>query len=147
MKHCATVRRENTYIINPMNGKSYNRKLGAIGEAIAAKYLEGKRYVVLETNYSKVFGEIDLIAKAPDSTLVFCEVKTMLGNGNGFTPEDQLTVAKLKKTRRISKFFANQHPQFIDDEIGWRIDLIAVMLSRKISGGWKAAIRHYEGVV
>ncbi|MFH1246330.1 MAG: YraN family protein [Candidatus Liptonbacteria bacterium] len=126
--------------------ESHNKKLGHIGEMIAARYLRTKQYVILGSNYRKPFGEIDLIARAPDATLVFCEVKTKLGKSGSFRPEDQLTPAKLKRTQRISKFFANLYPSLINGERGWRIDLIAVILHRGLARNWKATIRHYECV-
>ena len=47
---------------------------GAWGEALAAKYLQKKRYKVLATNYRCRFGEIDLIVQNREY-LVFVEVK------------------------------------------------------------------------
>ena len=47
---------------------------GAWGEALAAKYLQKKRYKIVATNYRSRFGEIDLIV-ADRKFLVFVEVK------------------------------------------------------------------------
>ena len=47
---------------------------GAWGEALAARYLQKKRYKIVATNYRSRFGEIDLIA-ADRKFLVFVEVK------------------------------------------------------------------------
>lgn len=47
---------------------------GAWGEALAAKYLQKKRYKVVATNYHSRFGEIDLIV-SNRKYLVFVEVK------------------------------------------------------------------------
>ncbi len=51
-----------------------NNISGAWGEALAAKYMQKKRYKILATNYRSRFGEIDLIA-ADRKYLVFVEVK------------------------------------------------------------------------
>ena len=47
---------------------------GTWGEALAAKYLQKKRYKVVATNYRSRFGEIDLIVENR-KYLVFVEVK------------------------------------------------------------------------
>ena len=51
------------------------KQLGADGEALVATYLENKGYWVIDRNYKKQFGEIDLIAQK-DDTIAFIEVKT-----------------------------------------------------------------------
>ena len=51
-----------------------NNLAGAWGEAIAAQYLQKKRYRIVATNYRSRFGEIDLIV-CNRHHLVFVEVK------------------------------------------------------------------------
>ena len=51
-----------------------NNLAGAWGEALAAQYLQKKRYKVVATNYRSRFGEIDLIV-SNRKYLVFVEVK------------------------------------------------------------------------
>ena len=50
------------------------RDFGDQGERLAADFLRRKRYRILETNYSRPTGEIDIIARQ-GKTLVFVEVK------------------------------------------------------------------------
>ena len=50
------------------------RDFGDQGERLAADFLRRKRYRILETNYSRPTGEIDIIARQ-GKTLVFIEVK------------------------------------------------------------------------
>ena len=51
-----------------------NNLVGAWGEALAAKYMQKKRYKLITTNYRCRYGEIDLIM-ADKKHLVFVEVK------------------------------------------------------------------------
>lgn len=51
-----------------------SKLLGQWGEALAAAYLEKKRYTVVACNYSCRFGEIDLIV-SNRKYIVFVEVK------------------------------------------------------------------------
>ncbi len=51
------------------------KKIGDIGESIAAVYLKFHGYKIIEKNFSCRFGEIDIIALKGDE-IVFVEVKT-----------------------------------------------------------------------
>lgn len=110
-----------------------NVEIGKTGENIAYEYLKNKGYLILARNYREKWGEIDIIAQAPDSTLVFVEVKTLQieSENSSIAPEDNLTQAKLKKLRRTCDIFANSKYciKFINEKMGWRIDLITVSMS------------------
>ena len=54
---------------------SKNQKKGEVGESVAVKYLQNKGYVILERNYTKKSGEIDIVAQK-GSTVYFIEVKS-----------------------------------------------------------------------
>src|SRR3989304_5596868 len=99
---------------------SYKSEIGALGEGIATRYLEGKQYKTIKTNFRQVFGEIDVITRAPDKTLVFVEVKTLSGYYlPHLNPEDEMTRAKLAKFRKICHFYSSKFPELIDDQAGW----------------------------
>lgn len=125
---------------------------GKVGENLACVYLVKKGYKVLKRNYREKWGEIDIIARAKDRTLVFVEVKALAGGGGvGLSPEDNLTSAKLRKLKRACATFAGKNGDLIDDRRGWRIDLVAVDLnvSRDLSAcpePVEGAIRHYENI-
>ena len=125
-----------------------NINIGKLGESLAFEYLFNKNWKILDRNYRRKSDEIDIIARSDDGTLVFCEVKSFATGEEtaGFArlmPEDNLTAAKLRKISRTCEFFARQHPEVVDEEKGWRIDLLAINIG--ISG--KALdIRHYENI-
>lgn len=75
------------------------RRLGAEYERMAADYLTGQGYRIIERNYRNRFGEIDLIAKDTDGTVVYCEIKYRSGDGAG----DPLEAVDQRKRRRISR--------------------------------------------
>ena len=56
---------------------------GDIGENIAAEYLKGLGYEIMERNYRTELGEIDIIA-AGEGYLIFVEVKTRLNENHGY---------------------------------------------------------------
>lgn len=120
--------------------------VGKAGENAAAEYLIRKKYRIMERNHLRRWGEIDIVAKAGDATLVFVEVKTLsLGAGDctwgNLRPEDNMTSAKIMKTKRAAQAYANAHPKLVTEK-GWRIDMIAVDLC----DGAPLDIRHYENI-
>jgi len=124
-----------------------NRKFqtGQLGEDIACEYLVDKKYKIVERNYRQKWGELDIIAKAPDKTLVFVEVKTLAQNLN-IQPEDNLTKSKLEKLKRTASLYAGHYQNLIDDKRGWRIDLIAITLNHLTKSYKNCDIKHYENI-
>ena len=52
------------------------RYIGKLGEMLIVKHLRNKGYALVESNYRKGYGEIDLIMKK-DGKIYFIEVKTV----------------------------------------------------------------------
>ena len=118
-------------------------EIGKIGEERASECLTNKEYKILLKNYRRKFGEIDIITRSPDRTLVFVEVKAIVISENGvLKPEDNFTTQKYKRVKKMAEFYAAAHPELIDEEVGWRIDLIAIEIS--LNGACE--IRHYENI-
>ena len=51
-------------------------EVGRRGEAVAARFYQKQGCLLVAHNYSQLVGEIDLILREPDGTIVLCEVKT-----------------------------------------------------------------------
>ena len=114
---------------------SSNRTIGQIGEDLAERFLSKSGYRILNRNYRTRYGEIDITVQDRKGTLVFVEVKTLVGKlGEGgnekLTPEDNLTRSKLDKLKRICAGFANDHRELIRHDRGWQIDLVAITLDQ-----------------
>jgi len=121
-------------------------RIGKIGEDFSCEYLVRRDYKIVARNYRKKFGEIDIIAQSNDKTLVFYEVKTVVekpGFPIQLSPEDNLTFRKIQKMRRIAHFFAAQNPYLINEDKGWRIDLVAIVLRPDET---IKKIQHYENI-
>src|SRR3989344_3350437 len=95
-----------------------------LGEEIAAKYLLDKGYKIIERNFRKGYGEIDIIAIDKD-TLVFIEVKTRTSNKFG-DPLESITPWKLKSLIKTAYFYRKLNSNLPD---GLRIDAVSVKLS------------------
>jgi putative endonuclease len=118
---------------NNDNPEAKHISLGKIGEDVAIRYLLRRGFSIVERNFRKKYGEIDIVAKAPDKTLVFVEVKTM-ATGLDLIPEDQYSASKRQKTERICQAFANGNAKLINESRGWRMDLIAIQIPREAMG-------------
>lgn len=127
-----------------MEEKTKNQRTGDFGENIACEYLVKNRYRILFRNHYEKFDEIDIISRSFDGTLVFVEVKTLReSDGLNLKAEDNLTKDKFKKLSRACQIFAGSHSWLIDENKGWRIDLVAVTID-DFSG--RISLRHYENI-
>jgi len=125
--------------------KTGKQIIGDLGEDIAVRYLLSKKYEILDRNYRKPWGELDIVARK-DSVIHFVEVKSMeTGNGRGlagFFPEDHMNYEKGKKLMRIIEtYIANACGKGKEPE--WQLDLIAVELNTTDK---KAKIRVIEAL-
>ena len=103
-----------------------NRKeKGNLGESLAAKFLEGKNYKILERNwrYGKL-GEIDIIAKDKE-TLVFVEVKTRSTTNFG-QPIEAIDERKYLQIKNIANAYIMQSDEKYKN---CRIDAVSVLLN------------------
>ncbi len=115
-------------------------ELGKLGEDFASEYLKKLGWRIVERNQRKKWGELDIVAIAPDKTLVFVEVKTV--SGSGVEAEEQMTKAKIEKFARAAQLYAGAHEKLIDDRKGWRLDVLA--LTENNEGEFD--VRHYENI-
>ena len=69
---------------------------GRRGEAAAARFYEKQGAALITHNYHTRMGEIDLILREPDGTLVFCEVKTRAKDSLD-TPAAAVNAAKQRR--------------------------------------------------
>ncbi len=102
---------------------SPKRKIGDMGEAVAIKYLIASGYEIVERNYWKPWGEIDVVARK-GSTLSFVEVKA-ISHGT-VRPEENMHPQKLRRLHRAVQTYLLDRK--IKDTQEWQIDLVCVML-------------------
>ena len=92
-----------------------NNLSGAWGEAVAAKFLQKKRYKIVATNYRCRFGEIDLIA-ANRKYLVFVEVKLRksdrFAEGREFVDRRKQDRIRTTASMYLSEFPTELQPRF-----------------------------------
>lgn len=93
---------------------------GKEGEDLAVKYLLSKGYKLVERNFRTPFGEIDIIAKDKDYTVIV-EVRRRISRIFG---EPELSVSR-KKQQRLRKL-AEYYIMKIGREVPIRFDVIAI---------------------
>jgi len=149
---------------------SKKRQIGDKGEGVACKYLENKGFSVIERNYWKPWGEIDIVAKK-GSILSFVEVKSVsadlsrvttfvggspsavadrarrgtsagLAGLSGLKPEENVHPAKIKRlSRAIQTYLLEKN---VAETVEWRIDIACVFLDFSLK---KARVEYWENVI
>lgn len=128
---------------------SKTQQLGLVGENIAVGFLESKGFKIIERNYTKKIGEIDIIA-VKNQKLHFIEVKTIRSNVSPvcrqaghetelkekggvsretyqvYNPFQNVSSFKMRKMNRtIQWYLAEKH---VSRETLIQIDVIAVII-------------------
>ena len=98
-----------------------HNEFGKLGEELAAHYLIGKGYEIVERNWRNVHKEIDIIAKK-DQELVIVEVKTRQSDEYG---EPDAAVTRQKQKRLIAAANAYLFENKLD--LGTRFDVISIV--------------------
>jgi putative endonuclease len=118
------------------------KERGGIGEKIATEWLSGKGFLVLERNYRKKWGEIDIIA-AKDKIIHFIEVKSITGEGDrGHKPEDNVHELKQKRLRRTIQTFLAERKY--SAEAVFQFHIVAVYMNDDTR---KARVEFIENVI
>ncbi|MFA6392807.1 MAG: YraN family protein [Candidatus Paceibacterota bacterium] len=118
------------------NFTSNSQKIGELGEDVACKFLMKHDFSILERNYTKKWGEIDIIAQKGDKRY-FIEVKSKsvssLDFATGFNedgketnrPEENMHPWKMRRLRRIVEtYLISKRLGYVD----WQFDLLVVYL-------------------
>lgn len=137
-----------------------HRQFGNLGEDIACRFLKNKSYALLDRNYLKPWGEIDIVAKQ-SGKIAFIEVKTVscemsVGDSKNVThetahkddfdtresyrPEDNVHPAKLSRLSRTIQSYLLE--KGVEDE--WQFDVITVRLDRKRK---LARVEHIKDII
>ncbi len=85
------------------------RATGARGEEAVASWYEARGYEVLARNWSCREGELDLVVRDVDGTVVFVEVKTRAYDDQGVSPEDQVNNIKQHQITKAAKYYLSRY--------------------------------------
>lgn len=120
------------------------RRTGNIGEDLACKYLKKRGFKIIDRNYLKRCGEIDIIAKN-NNTIHFIEVKSVsreipsvkspnpsIGvsyETSDYRPEDNINKNKIRRIARTMQSYFEEKGLSVTCE--WCFDVIVVYIDKK----------------
>ena len=102
------------------------QKIGKLGEDIATRFLVKRGFNVIERNYLKRTGEIDIICQK-DNKLYFIEVKSVSRENittDSYRPEDNIHEAKILRLSRTIDIYLSERGIDLD----WKITVVTVII-------------------
>jgi putative endonuclease len=132
-----------------LDNRTEKRKLGDTGENIACDYLARHGFEVIERNYLRKWGEIDIIARKK-GIMRFIEVKsvscrTLPGDvihvTSDYRPEDNVHPQKLRRLARAIQTYILEKRL---DHMDWQLDLITVKIHMESR---KARVEMLENII
>ena len=122
--------------------KTKKRETGDIGEGVVSKYLVNKGFSVIEHNYWRPWGEIDIIAEK-DAKIRFIEVKTVSRvTKTGLRPEENMHKNKLLRLNRAIQTYLLEKK--LKETKEWQIDLACVYLDFETR---RAKVELFENII
>ncbi len=121
--------------------KTEKRKVGDLGEEIACRYLELHGFFIIERNYLRKWGEIDIIAEK-GNVLHFVEVKSVSREPSEWfsremiRPEENMHGNKIKRLHRAIQTYLMERK--VGESKLWQLDLACVYI------GFEAKKSHVE---
>ena len=107
------------------DGSARRAAVGTEGESTAAAWYEANGYEILERNWRRREGEVDLIARR-GRTVVFCEVKARSSDAFGSGAE-AVVPAKQRRIRRLaSRWLAELTPASGRALVDLRFDVVSI---------------------
>ena len=119
---------------------SKTSELGFIAEGYVAQYLKSRGYKILDHNYRKPWGEIDVIA-GKDEIIIFVEVKANSSSAVGFEPELRADWSKIQKVVRTARTYLLDKKYGPDQE--WQVDIISIIFDKNRG---VAKIKHFKNI-
>ena len=129
---------------------SKTQKIGETGENIAVRFLVKHHFSILDRNYTKKWGELDIVAKK-ENKIYFIEVKSVSCETlsdieketlNQYRPEENMHPNKIKRLSRIIQTYLVSKK--IPSDMEWQVDLLVVYLDLKNK---KAKIKVVENII
>ena len=104
---------------------SEHTEFGLKAETAVAKHLQDMGYRVLDRNWRRPWGELDVVAER-HGVIHFVEVKASRVRRDGFDPVVRADARKMHKVKRTGQTWLSAHRYGPDTE--WQIDVAAVIL-------------------
>jgi putative endonuclease len=110
------------------------KDFGKQGEDKATDFLKGLGYEILQRNYRKRSGEIDIIAFDPKrKEYVFAEVKSRRNRTFG-APEEAVSERKVQKMADTAQHWLAEQDK---EKVEWRLDLVILEIDLDGNPEWR----------
>ena len=117
---------------------SFWSTFGSSAEQATSSWLESLGYRVLDRNWRRPWGELDIVAQK-DGVIHFIEVKASVQKREGFEPFVRAGETKMAKVTRTARTWLAAHQY--TDEREWQIDVISVIME-----GDHPTFEHFENI-
>lgn len=125
-----------------------NRLIGNIGEDIACTWLARRDFLIIDRNYNKKWGEIDIIA-AKDGMLQFVEVKSITvkssgtkGTERGHRPEENVHNFKVRRLKRVIQTYLLEKRHGLDVEFKFHVIVVSMNSQTR-----RASVKLLENII
>lgn len=124
---------------------TFKQEVGRKGEDAACDFLKKLGFSIVERNFWRKWGEIDVVARKGNE-LRFVEVKAVSRDfvpkvEDGYEPEDNIHPWKRKRLRRIIETYLLRNDWC--EDLDWQVDAISVYLNRS---GEVLKVEHLEDI-
>jgi putative endonuclease len=125
-------------------GITSKQLVGTRGEDEACNFLKNLGFSIIERNFWRKWGEIDVIARKGNE-LRFVEVKAVsretVRENDDYEPEDNLHPWKRKRLRRVIETYLLKNNWC--EDLDWQVDAISVYLNKE---GRVLRVEHLEDI-
>ena len=94
------------------------KRIGRLGEELAAALLEERGYRIVVRNFSCKFGEVDIIARK-GGLIAFVEVKTRLSESCG-SGRESVNQAKRQRIKWCADYYLS-HTRWVYDRVDFQV--------------------------
>jgi putative endonuclease len=103
--------------------------LGYQAEELACQYLKDNGYAILDRNWRRPWGELDIVAEQ-SGVIHFVEVKASSKNVAGFDPFLRANGTKMHKVRRTAQTWLSWRRYSPETE--WQMDIASVIMEGSV---------------
>ncbi len=133
-----------------INKKLQNKTIGNLGESIACSFLKRRGFEIIERNYLRKWGEIDIVARGTSGKVHFVEVKTVSYETRSmldwavthetWRPEEQVHRFKIGQIHKALESWVSEHNYMGD----FQIDVVAI---RVVPREKYATVKYIENII
>jgi len=111
---------------------TFKQNIGKIGEDSAVKHFSSLGHTVLDRNYWKKWGEIDIVTRDSKGDIHFVEVKTVtratLDHTDGYDATENVHRWKRERLSRAIRTYLLE--KRVGEDVLWQIDIVSVYLDK-----------------